>query len=261
MTARAAPAPTRWTAQWKELFEEVITTGLCTGCAGCVVTCPHDVIGYEHEEGKYIPFHLEDELGPANCIHGEKGCTTCTRACPRFRAWEPAADSTCSAGCASPTRWRASGASCCSPGRPITDQHERGQDGGFVSAMLIVADASTTTSRRRWCQASRTTTRGRPSRCSAHTADEVLATAGSRYTYCANPLALREAKAEGLTRLALVGMGCQTSSPPIDVGPQGGQGVQAVPVQHRPALLEDVRRRDLPASCSRPSTGCRSPRW
>ena len=64
VTESAAPAkPERWTAQWKELYSEVITTGLCTGCAGCVVTCPHDVIGYEHEEGKYIPFHLEEELG------------------------------------------------------------------------------------------------------------------------------------------------------------------------------------------------------
>ncbi|MEY2552930.1 MAG: coenzyme hydrogenase subunit beta, partial [Ilumatobacteraceae bacterium] len=92
MTEQPPAKAQRWTAQWKELYEEVITTGLCTGCAACVVTCPHDVIGYEHEEGKYKPFHLEEELGPDNCIHGEKGCTTCTRACPRFRAWESSAD-------------------------------------------------------------------------------------------------------------------------------------------------------------------------
>ena len=91
-TTEKPAAPSRWTAQWKELKAEVIDTGLCTGCSGCVVTCPHDVIGYEHEEGKYLPFHLESELGPDNCVHGEKGCTTCTRACPRFGAWEPAAD-------------------------------------------------------------------------------------------------------------------------------------------------------------------------
>ena len=43
---------TRWTTQWKELNDEVIDTGLCTGCAGCVISCPHDVIGYDHEAGR-----------------------------------------------------------------------------------------------------------------------------------------------------------------------------------------------------------------
>ena len=82
----------RWTAQWKELYEEVIDTGLCTGCAGCVISCPHDVIGYDHQSGGYKPFHLEEDLGPDDCTHGQKGCTTCTRACPRFRLWEEEAD-------------------------------------------------------------------------------------------------------------------------------------------------------------------------
>ena len=59
-----APKRERWSFQWKELYEEVITSGLCTGCAGCVISCPHDVIGYDHEQGGYKPFHLEDELGP-----------------------------------------------------------------------------------------------------------------------------------------------------------------------------------------------------
>ena len=65
-----ATASTRWTNQWKELKAEVIDTGLCTGCAGCVISCPHDVIGYDHSQGGYKPFHLEEELGAANCVHG-----------------------------------------------------------------------------------------------------------------------------------------------------------------------------------------------
>src|SRR5688500_4767356 len=77
---------------WKHLYDEVVTSGLCTGCAGCVVACPHDVLGYDDGNGHYKPFHLEEELGPSDCIHGEKGCTSCTRACPRFRDWEPEVD-------------------------------------------------------------------------------------------------------------------------------------------------------------------------
>ena len=90
--AETKPKRVRWTHQWKELYDEVIDSGLCTGCAGCVISCPHDVIGYKHEPGAYTPFHLEEELGEANCGHGEKGCTSCTRACPRFGSWETEAD-------------------------------------------------------------------------------------------------------------------------------------------------------------------------
>ncbi len=208
-----AKAP-RWTAQWKELYEEVIETGLCTGCAGCVVTCPHDVIGYEHEEVKYIPFHIEEELGLDNCIHGEKGCTTCTRACPRFRKWEESADMHLFGRTREPDEMSGIWRQLLLTRAVDTEEHTKGQDGGFVSAMLIWllkndyidgALVSGVEDDDKW--------KAKPAVVTNR--EEVLATAGSRYTYCANPLALPEAKEKGLSRLALVGMGCQTSSPPV----------------------------------------------
>jgi coenzyme F420 hydrogenase subunit beta len=95
-----------------------------------------------------------------------------------------------------------------------TEEHTKGQDGGFVSAMLIWllkndyidgALVSGVEDDDKW--------KAKPAVVTNR--EEVLATAGSRYTYCANPLALPEAKEKGLSRLALVGMGCQTSSPPV----------------------------------------------
>lgn len=214
MTADTPAKATRWTAQWKELYEEVIETGLCTGCAGCVVTCPHDVIGYEHEEGKYIPFHIEEELGLDNCIHGEKGCTTCTRACPRFRKWEESADMHLFGRTREPDEMSGIWRQLLLTRAVDTEEHAKGQDGGFVSAMLIWllkndyidgALVSGVEDDDKW--------KAKPAVVTNR--EEVLATAGSRYTYCANPLALPEAKEKGLSRLALVGMGCQTSSPPV----------------------------------------------
>jgi len=217
MTDSAPAAATRWTAQWRELYNEVINTGLCTGCAGCVVTCPHDVIGYEHVEGKYKPFHLEESLGLDNCIHGfgeEGGCTTCTRACPRFRQWEESADMHLFGRVRNPEEMAGVWRQLLLTRASDTVQHEKGQDGGFVTAMLSWlldndyiegALVSGVEDDDAW--------KAKPQL--VRTKEEVLATAGSRYTYCANPLALRDAKEAGLSRLALVGMGCQTSSPPV----------------------------------------------
>jgi coenzyme F420 hydrogenase subunit beta len=214
MTPDAPAKATRWTAQWKELYEEVINTGLCTGCAGCVVTCPHDVIGYEHEEGKYKPFHLEEELGLDNCVHGEKGCSTCTRACPRFRTWESAANNHLFGRDREDDEMSGIWRQLLLTRATDKTQHEKGQDGGFVTAMLSWlldnnyiegALVSGVEADDKW--------KAKP--VLVQTKEEVLATAGSRYTYCANPLALPEAKEKGLTKLALVGMGCQTSSPPV----------------------------------------------
>ena len=70
--------------QWRQLYHEVVTTNLCTGCAACVMACPRDVLGYDHESS-YHPFNFEVSTAFDDCIHGQRGCDICTKACPRFR--------------------------------------------------------------------------------------------------------------------------------------------------------------------------------
>jgi coenzyme F420 hydrogenase subunit beta len=211
-----APAPKeRWTYQWKELYDEVVTSGLCTGCAGCVIACPHDVIGYRHEPGEYRPFHIEEELGPTDCIHGQKGCTSCTRACPRFRAWEPEAEDHLFGR----TRQDDEVAGIYKDillVRAVDDTvYETGQDGGLVSAILIwalehgIIDGALVSD----LEGGAGGWKAKPA--VATNRDEVLSSAGSRYTYSANTLAFDEALERGLENLALVGMGCQASVPAI----------------------------------------------
>ena len=215
ITETAPPATERWTHQWKELYEEVINTGLCTGCAGCVIACPHEVIGYKHEEGNYKPFHLEEDLGLDNCGHGEKGCTSCTRACPRFRTWEPDADMHLFGKTREDSEMYGQYKQLLLVRAADDKVHELGQDGGFVSAMLIwlmkhdYIDAALTS----FLEGDGTSWKALPG--IARTPEDVLRAAGSRYTYSANTLAMKQAQEEGLSRLALVGMSCQSSVLPI----------------------------------------------
>ncbi len=194
--------------QWNELYHEVVSTNLCTGCAACIMACPRDVLSYEL--ASYHPFNTEDTTAFDDCIHGQRGCDICTKACPRFRVWEVECDEALF-------------------GRARTSDElfgiyrdillvrandekifAAGQDGGLVSALLIWgleqgkidgALVSKVSQERIWD--------AEP--CVVTTREEVLATAGSRYTYAANPLAMKEAEARGLRNLALVGMSCQAS--------------------------------------------------
>ena len=93
--------------------------------------------------------------------------------------------------------------------------HEIGQDGGLVSAILIWAldngyiDAALTS----FLEGDGSSWKAMPG--VAANREEVLASAGSRYTYSANTLATQEALDAGHEKLALVGMSCQSSVLPV----------------------------------------------
>ena len=199
--------------QWTDLYSEVVTSGLCTGCAGCIIACPHDVLAYDKADGHYKPFHLDVDGDATSCTHGERGCTLCTRACPRFRAWEPEIDQHLFARPREASE--VAGVATTTLLARATDPEllGGGQDGGVVSAILdwamrndridaalvsgLEGDGST------WVPEPKVVT----------DRAGILATSGSRYTYSANTLAYPEAIEAGHERLALVGMGCQASAP------------------------------------------------
>jgi coenzyme F420 hydrogenase subunit beta len=177
-----------------------------------VIACPHPVLDYEADNGVYKPFHLDLDGGPDDCTHGQKGCTMCTRACPRFRNWESEIDTQKFA--RERTADEVYGVGDVLLAR-ATDEAlvENGQDGAFVSALLIYAlenniiDAALVSG----LEGDGSTWRARPR--VARTKEDVLATAKSRYTYSANLLAYPEAVEGGAERIGLVGMGCMASAP------------------------------------------------
>ncbi|CAB4666543.1 unannotated protein [freshwater metagenome] len=201
--------------QWKHLYDEVVTSGLCTGCAGCVIACPHDVLDYDDSSGRYKPFQTEDFGGASDCSHGDKGCTSCTRACPRFRDWETDIDQFLFGREREPEEVSGMYKDIVLARASDKIIHEVGQDGGLVSAILLycldkgIIDAALVS----YLEGDGSTWKARPG--VARTREDIIASAGSRYTYSANTLAYNDAVESGAEKIALVGMSCQSSVPPI----------------------------------------------
>ncbi|MFN2642547.1 MAG: Coenzyme F420 hydrogenase/dehydrogenase, beta subunit C-terminal domain [Actinomycetota bacterium] len=203
------PTETRPYGQWRELYHEVLTTNYCTGCAACVMACPRDVLDYDHSTS-YHPFNIEPSTAFDDCVHGQRGCDICTKACPRFRMWEVECDNALFGRERRPDEVFGIHKDVFLVRATDDGIHEKGQDGGLVSALLIWglenqkidgALVSKVSEERTWdCEPFVATTR-----------EEVLKSAGSRYTYSANPLAMKDAEKRGLKNLALVGMSCQSS--------------------------------------------------
>jgi coenzyme F420 hydrogenase subunit beta len=192
---------------WKHLYEEIVATEICCGCSACIVACPHKVL----ELQDFDPTQTDKNSPFDNCVHGEEGCSLCAMACLRLdpkvdvieqltfggrrRADQP------EGAYLYKTLARATYA-------PIL---ERGQDGGAVTALLawgldngdldgaVVSSPSESVP---WLDEPRVVT----------SRDELIAAAGSRYTYCATPLALQKAAQARLKSIAVVGVSCESTA-------------------------------------------------
>lgn len=194
---------------FKQMMNEVVDYGSCCECGSCVLVCPHNVIDYIDDKPKQVakesaPF---DYCGMSEGI----GCDVCAQVCPRLfpRDFQLAADVFRE----EPPLYEG----IFGRYRRIlvarsTDETilDAGQDGGVVTHMLAymfekdIIDGAAVSARDPELPA-------HPIPALVTSREEVLQTAGSWYTYCANNLALREAEEKGCERVAFVGVPCQVT--------------------------------------------------
>src|SRR5262245_36481288 len=194
-------------ATCKQMMAEVVRYGSCCECGSCVLVCPHNVIDYIDSKPKQVAkaSAAHDFCGISEGI----GCDVCAQVCPRLGEREHHLSAGVFGDAVDAYRGafgvyrRVVAARCTDP-----EVLSRCEDGGVVTGLLAwarrndVIDGAvvSTTDPSAPCA---------PVPRAVTTVDEIIASASSWYTYCANNLALAEAEKLNLTRVAFVGVPCQ----------------------------------------------------
>ena len=178
----------------KSLEENILKKGKCTGCAACIAVCPFKCLEYIKET-------------PA-LINKCEACGNCAKACPQLDTSQPKTEKIVFG------RTRRQDESFGVHRRlaeaQTTDQKiaKAAQDGGAVTTMLITAlenglidgaIVSAVSKQKPFLPVPKLAT----------TTREILAAAGTRYTYSPNLLALNDAAKRKIVDLAFVGTPCQ----------------------------------------------------
>ncbi len=166
------------------LAKKVLATGKCVGCGACVLVCPFNCLEYTEEKP-----HLTREC---------KTCGICQKACAQYD------------GLGQRTKNEPFGPYHRLVAAQATDDKilEVAQDGGAVTALLTYAlengiiDSAIVSGKSREKPF-------QPTPKLATTPKEILESAGTRYTYSPNILALAEAVKQKKKRTAFVGTPCQ----------------------------------------------------
>jgi coenzyme F420 hydrogenase subunit beta len=192
---------------FKEMMNEVVEYGSCCECGSCVLVCPHNVIDYINGKPKQVAKASAafDFCGISEGI----GCDVCAQVCPRLGEREHHLGGRVFGELDELYRGmfgtyrRVVAARLVDPAL-----HARCEDGGVVTGLLawlrqhgeIDGAIVSTVDPGAPCV---------PVPKAVTTVEEILASASSWYTYCANNLALEQAEKLGLTRVAFVGVPCQ----------------------------------------------------
>lgn len=189
------------------MMNDVVAVGRCAECAACVTVCPYKVI--EYVDGRPRVADPQVRAFDYCFVSATKGCDVCAAVCPRIEPYELQLRD---AAFADERRWEGvfgvyRHVFVARSRRAVA----RAQDGGIVTALLAWARETGRIDGAALAAVGEDDPPCFPSPRLATTVAEIEASAGSWYTYCPNPLALSQAKTDGLQRVAFVGVPCQVT--------------------------------------------------